>query len=82
MTATILNKTLEIKVKDTGVGMDKATIKKATEPMFSTKGSVGVGLGLSLVQAACRRHNGSIDIMSSPGEGTTVSVNWPLSPDI
>ncbi|MFH1090998.1 MAG: ATP-binding protein, partial [Pseudomonadota bacterium] len=72
-------KALEIKVQDQGRGMDDNTFAKAFVPLFSTKGIVGAGLGLSLAQAAIRRNSGEIDLKSAPGCGTSVTVTWPLS---
>jgi signal transduction histidine kinase len=69
---------LELKVRDTGRGMSPEILAKATQPLFSTKGTVGVGLGLSLVQAALRRNGGELILDSSPGHGTTATVRWPL----
>lgn len=69
---------LYLSVMDDGRGMDELTLKKAAEPLFSTKGTVGVGMGLSLVDAIVRRRQGEIEIVSTPGEGTTVNVVWPL----
>ena len=69
---------LEIKVRDTGRGMPPDILGKATQPLFSTKGTVGVGMGLSLVQAALSRNGGELILESSPGHGTTATVRWPL----
>jgi signal transduction histidine kinase len=69
---------LRIRVRDNGRGMDPDTVLKASEPMFSTKGAVGVGMGLSMVKAALNRHNGEMTIDSVPGTGTTVTVDLPV----
>jgi len=71
---------LELKVTDTGRGMDENVRSKALEPLFSTKGTVGAGLGLSLVLAVLRRHGGDLMLESIPGRGTTVTITWPLHP--
>ena len=68
---------LEVKVRDTGRGMTRETLSKAAQPLFSTKGTVGVGLGLSLVQAALSRNGGELILESIPGQGTTATVRWP-----
>ena len=69
---------LTIKIRDTGRGMPKEVLSKILTPMFTTKGGAGVGLGLSLVCSALRRHNGEIKIDSLPNKGTIVTVTWPL----
>jgi signal transduction histidine kinase len=68
----------ELKVEDKGRGMNEETRKKAMEPMFSTKGTVGAGMGLSLVLAALRRQGGDVVLESAPGKGTTVTITWPM----
>ena len=70
---------LTLVISDTGRGMEEATRKKAFEPLYSTKGEVGVGLGLSMVQAALRRQGGTIKLDSIPGRGTTVTLTWVLA---
>ncbi|MFH1139324.1 MAG: hybrid sensor histidine kinase/response regulator [Pseudomonadota bacterium] len=69
---------LKIKLRDDGRGMSAETRAKALTPMFTTKGGAGVGLGLSLVQSALRRHGGEMTIESEPGQGTMAAVTWPL----
>jgi signal transduction histidine kinase len=69
---------LELTIKDNGRGMSEDVLRQAREPLFSTKGEVGVGLGLSVVDALTERHGGTLEINSVPGEGTTVRVTLPL----
>jgi signal transduction histidine kinase len=76
--ARIENDRLLITIADTGCGMDEKTLKRSVDPLFSTKGTVGVGLGLSLAQAALNRHGGDMRITSEPGQGTTVILGWPV----
>lgn len=71
---------VNVKIRDNGRGMDAQTLQKAFDPLFSTKRTVGVGLGLSLAQAALRRHNGDIHLEFVPSRGTTVTLSWPLHP--
>jgi signal transduction histidine kinase len=68
-----------ISVADTGEGMDAATLARACEPFFSTKGLNGTGLGLSMVQGFARQSGGEADITSKPGEGTTIDLWLPSS---
>lgn len=70
---------LLIQVRDTGMGMDEHTRNHCLEPFFSTKAQRGgSGLGLAMVYGMMRRHEGSIDIESSPGAGTCVQLSFPL----
>jgi PAS domain S-box-containing protein len=67
-----------ISVADTGAGVDEETQEKMFEPFFTTKDvGKGTGLGLSMVYGIVERHNGFIDILSKPGEGTTFGVYLP-----
>lgn len=68
-----------IVVEDEGEGMDEKTIAHAFEPFYTTKmPGEGTGLGLAVVHGIVREHNGGLDIVSSRGEGTRVSVYLPL----
>jgi two-component system, cell cycle sensor histidine kinase and response regulator CckA len=71
---------VEIRVTDTGAGMDAATQAHAFEPFFTTKGE-GMGLGLAMVHGIVHQHGGTTRIESRPGEGTTVRVFLPVSRD-
>lgn len=67
-------------VSDTGAGMDEATLKRAAEPFFSTKGiGKGTGLGLSMVHGLAAQLGGGLSIRSSPGHGTTIELWLPVS---
>jgi two-component system sensor histidine kinase PilS (NtrC family) len=65
---------------DTGIGMAEDVRQRAFEP-FMTTSPGGTGLGLAVVYTAVEDHGGSIDIDSSPGRGTTVTVALPLRPE-
>ena len=66
-------------VRDTGQGMDAATLARVYEPFFTTKtGSTGTGLGLTTVADLVRKNRGAISIDSIPGDGTTVRVILPI----
>jgi len=67
---------LIVEVRDTGPGMDAATLDKIFEPYFSTKSS-GTGLGLPIARKVIEDHGGSIRLASTPGEGTTVTIELP-----
>lgn len=65
-------------VEDTGCGMDKVTLARATEPFFSTKAEgAGTGLGLTSVSAFATNAHGHLSIASIPGQGTSVSLYIP-----
>lgn len=65
---------------DTGSGMDEATLKRATEPFFTTKGTgQGTGLGLSMVDGLVAQSGGAMRIHSALGVGTTVELWLPVS---
>ena len=70
----------ELAVSDTGCGMDQDTLKVLFTKFFSTKGSQGTGLGLSVVQQIVKDHQGSITVKSEPGQGTTFSLRLPRQP--
>jgi signal transduction histidine kinase len=66
-----------IRVADTGCGIPADQIHKIFEPLYSTK-SFGVGLGVPIIKQIVDRHNGSIEVESQPGRGTTFVVRLPL----
>ncbi len=71
---------LHVSVRDTGAGMDEEVIQRAFEPFYTTKPrGKGTGLGLSTVHGIVSQNQGTVEIESRPGEGTRVSVFWPLA---
>jgi signal transduction histidine kinase len=69
-----------VTVSDTGAGMDEITLKRATEPFFTTKGAgKGTGLGLSMVHGVAAQSGGLMRMVSRVGEGTTVELWLPVS---
>jgi signal transduction histidine kinase len=67
-----------VSVSDTGIGMSEATLTRACEPFFTTKETGrGSGLGLSMVQGFAAQSGGSIQIVSTLGEGTKVELWLP-----
>ncbi len=69
-----------LSVIDTGIGMDVDTVRRAIEPFFSTKGiGKGTGLGLSMVHGLALQLGGTLEIDSTPGLGTSISLWLPQS---
>ncbi|MBE1529739.1 PAS domain S-box-containing protein [Sphingopyxis sp. OAS728] len=66
-------------VKDQGSGMDAETLRRATEPFFTTKGvGKGTGLGLPMVHGMTRQIGGSFELQSRPGEGASAILWLPV----
>jgi signal transduction histidine kinase len=64
---------------DTGDGMDETTLKRATEPFFTTKGAGrGTGLGLSMVDGLVAQSGGAMRITSQTGVGTRIELWLPV----
>lgn len=74
---------VRLSVSDTGTGMDAETLRRASEPFFSTKpAGKGSGLGLSMVHGLTLQSGGAMQIVSHPDEGTTVSLWLPIAGDV
>ena len=71
---------VRLSVQDTGEGMDSATLARAVEPFFSTKGiGKGTGLGLSMVHGLADQSGGTFRLKSQLGVGTTAELWLPVS---
>ena len=71
-------KYIRLAVQDAGVGMDEATLNRAIEPFFTTKGQgEGTGLGLSMVHGLAAQSGGRFKIRSKVGKGTTAEIWLP-----
>jgi signal transduction histidine kinase/ActR/RegA family two-component response regulator len=69
---------VRLEVIDTGIGMDSATLARASEPFFSTKGpGQGTGLGLAMARGFAEQSAGGFAIQSTLGKGTTVTLWFP-----
>ena len=69
--------TLRLCVTDSGSGIDAKTLARLGEPFFTTK-TTGTGLGLAVVKAVARAHQGELQLRSRPGRGTCAMVTLPL----
>ncbi|NQT83361.1 ATP-binding protein [bacterium] len=65
---------LTIEIADDGKGMNRETLKRATDPFFTTKKTGRIGLGLPLLSQAARECDGRLEIQSRPGGGGGASV--------
>jgi len=73
---------IEITVSDTGLGMDPDDLKLALQPFMQVKhssrrASSGTGLGLPFAKSIVQLHDGTLDITSARGKGTSVKVTLP-----
>jgi two-component system sensor histidine kinase AtoS len=71
------NNNCSIAVTDNGPGMPENVQERIFEPYFSTKAS-GSGVGLAVTRRALELHGGDIRVKSSPGEGTTMVLSFPV----
>ena len=71
---------VRLDIVDTGVGMDADTLRRASEPFFTTKPvGQGTGLGLPMARGFAEQSGGGLSISSRPGAGTRVSLWFPQS---
>jgi len=68
---------VNILIQDNGCGISKEKLKRVFDPFYTDR-SKGTGLGLAVCNQIVDLHNGSINIVSSKGKGTTVSINLPI----
>jgi two-component system sensor histidine kinase FlrB len=64
-------------ISDDGPGIDRVTLARLGEPFFTTK-TTGTGLGLAVVKAVARAHQGDVQLRSRPGRGTCAILTLPL----
>jgi two-component system, cell cycle sensor histidine kinase and response regulator CckA len=67
---------VRLEVSDTGSGMSEETMQKIFDPLFTTK-ITGRGLGLASLLNAVQRHNGAVEVKSTPGQGTVFRIYFP-----
>jgi PAS domain S-box-containing protein len=74
---------IALTITDRGTGMDQATLARAMEPFFTTKGlGRGTGLGLSMVHGFAEQSGGRFTLCSQHGEGTTAEIWLPMAEDV
>jgi signal transduction histidine kinase/CheY-like chemotaxis protein len=72
------DKSVIIRVRDTGTGMDEDTVQRIFEPFFTTKNDRGNGLGLHIVYNIIKQMKGTIEVESEVGEGSEFIIKLPL----
>ena len=80
-TARLGTRAAAVEVGDTGVGMNESVQRRIFEPLFTTKGSSGSGMGLTMSQGIVQEHNGRIEVESAPGRGTVFRLVFPFATD-
>jgi hypothetical protein len=70
---------LTASIADDGRGMDAETVKKVTDPFYTSRTTRKVGLGISLLKGAAEECNGGLTVSSTPGKGTLVEVSFQHS---
>jgi signal transduction histidine kinase len=71
-------RTVLVEVSDSGVGMSERVRRRIFEPLYTTKGATGTGMGLTVSQGIVQEHNGRIEVESTPGRGTTFRLLFPV----
>lgn len=73
---------IRLSVEDQGIGMDQKEVRRIFEKFYRTRraeqsGEAGTGIGLSIVEQIVTQHGGSIDVVSSPGQGSCFTLVLP-----
>ncbi|ATB34824.1 Sensor protein of zinc sigma-54-dependent two-component system [Cystobacter fuscus] len=72
---------VRLTVRDDGCGIPPESLNRVFDPFFTTKKrGQGTGLGLTMVAQIVRNHGGRIELESEPGQGTCVTLWWPVTP--
>jgi len=77
VSTTIADEGIRVEIADTGCGMTEEQTKHIFEPFYTTK-SQGMGLGLFFASTVIEQHSGSVDVSSTAGKGTVVTITLPL----
>ena len=78
-TALLDGRGVVVEVGDTGVGMSDRVQRRIFEPLYTTKGTAGTGMGLTVSQGIVQEHNGRIEVESAPGRGTLFRLSFPFA---
>jgi signal transduction histidine kinase/FixJ family two-component response regulator len=73
------NRGIVLTIADNGTGMTPEVKSRLFDPFFTTKGKGGTGMGMAVSFGIIRRHNGSIEVESEPGRGTTIRISLPVA---
>jgi len=68
-----------LSVADTGIGMSEETKARIFDPFYTTRGSEGTGLGMSIADAMVSKHGGDIRVESEQGKGAEIMIRLPLA---
>jgi signal transduction histidine kinase/FixJ family two-component response regulator len=79
MSSQEVNGRVVLTIADSGTGMTPEVKSRLFDPFFTTKGKGGTGMGMAVSFGIIRRHNGSIDVESEPGRGTTFRISLPVA---
>ena len=73
---------LRIEIADDGPGIPREALARIFTPFFTTKEvGKGMGLGLTITRQVIKQHGGTLDVDSTPGQGTTFTIRLPLASD-
>ncbi len=79
MSAQEVDGRVVLSISDNGTGMSEEVRHRLFDPFFTTKGKAGTGMGLAVSFGIIRRHNGTIDVESELGRGTTFRISLPVA---
>lgn len=70
-----------VEVADSGVGMPSRVLKQIFDPLFTTKGAKGTGMGLAVAHGIVQEHRGRIEVESEAGQGSLFRLVFPFAPE-
>ncbi|MBN1387231.1 MAG: hypothetical protein JW965_02220 [Bacteroidales bacterium] len=82
-TINVNEDSIRVEISDNGTGIAAQDLPHIFEPFYTTKrDSSGLGLGLSIVHGIIKSHKGKVEVSSKVGQGTTISITFPLKRDL